>query len=91
MATKRPAGEDGPLPPSKKPVLSQTPLPVLPATSQEDLDVKILQVKKKKNQMMFLEEKQLTELAGMFVTMPSYYGVDSEQKVIRTTARKELS
>ena len=44
MATKRPAGEDGPLPPAKKPVLTQTPLPVLPATSQEDLDVKILQV-----------------------------------------------
>lgn len=44
MAAKRPAGEDISLPPAKKPVISQTPLPLLPATSQEDLDVKILQV-----------------------------------------------
>ena len=45
MATKRPAGEDSPVPPSKKPLLTQAPLHVIPATCQEDLDIKILQVK----------------------------------------------
>lgn len=44
MATKRPCGEDGPLPPAKKPVFTQPPLRVPPACSEEDLDIKILQV-----------------------------------------------
>lgn len=45
MATKRPAGEDSPPPPAKRLNLAQTQLPILPATSQEDLDIKVLQVK----------------------------------------------
>ena len=44
MAAKRPAGEEGPVPPAKRPTVPLTPLHVPPATSQEDLDVKILQV-----------------------------------------------
>ena len=44
MAAKRPAGEEGPVPPAKRPAVPLTPLHVPPATSQEDLDVKILQV-----------------------------------------------
>lgn len=45
MAAKRPAGEEGPVPPAKRPTVPLTPLHVPPATSQEDLDIKILQVK----------------------------------------------
>lgn len=45
MAAKRPAssGDAGPAP--KKPLVMQSPLFIPPATSQEDLDIKILQVK----------------------------------------------
>ena len=43
MAAKRPSpGEGGPA--TKKPLLMQSPLIIPPATSQEDLDMKVLQV-----------------------------------------------
>ena len=44
MAAKRPSGDESPIPPAKKPVLAQVPLHVQPATCQEDLDIKVLQV-----------------------------------------------
>ena len=44
MAAKRPASGDG-APAAKKPLLMQGPLFIPPATSQEDLDVKVLQVR----------------------------------------------
>ena len=45
MATKRPAGDDVPLPQAKKPLIGLPPLHVPAATSQEDLDIKVLQVR----------------------------------------------
>lgn len=44
MATKRPAGDDVPLPQAKKPLIGLPPLHVPAATSQEDLEIKVLQV-----------------------------------------------
>lgn len=44
MATKRPAGDDSPLPQAKKPLIGLPPLHVPAATCQEDLDIKVLQV-----------------------------------------------
>lgn len=45
MATKRPASEESSsIPQAKKPAISLPPLHVPSATSQEDLDIKVLQV-----------------------------------------------
>lgn len=45
MAAKRPAGaEMGGAPPAKKPSLAMSPLDTGPATGEDDLNIKILQV-----------------------------------------------
>ena len=41
---KRPAEDDGGAPSSKRPSLLVTPLDIGPATGQDDLDIKVLQV-----------------------------------------------